>query len=79
LRIAVEGEALEAFCHVVMSELLESIKRGLEEAIAFAEGETTSARVHQPTVTVEKHAPGRHEEHKESLAAPSSFSCLLDA
>lgn len=32
-----------------MSKLFESIKRGLEEAIEFAEGNTTQARVFKPT------------------------------
>lgn len=59
-----------------MSELFESIKRGLEEAIAFAESKTTGARVHKLTVTAEKHSPQRHEEHEESLDAPSCSSCL---
>jgi hypothetical protein len=59
-----------------VSKLFESIKRGLEEAIAFAEEKTTGTQVHKPTVAAEKPSPQRREEHEESRYTPSCSSCL---
>lgn len=57
-----------------MSTAFESIKQGLQEAIAHAKGETTGIRVHRPRVVDVKAVRAKVGMTQEQFAARFGFS-----